>query len=758
MIGQKKVLIVLDDVNDSEQLEELFGTPDWYGLGSRIIITTRDIKVLIANKVPEIYHVGGLSSCEAFQLFKLNAFNQGDLEMEFYELSKRVVDYAKGIPLVLKILAHLLCGKDKEVWKSQLEKLKGIKSNNVHDFVKLSFDDLHHEEQEILLDLACFCRRANMTENFNMKVDSINILLGDCGSHNAVVVGLERLKEKSLITISEDNVVSMHDTIQEMAWEIVCQESNDLGNRSRLWDPIEIYDVSKNDKGTKAIRSITTPLSTLKNLKLRPDAFVRMSNLQFLDFGNNSPSLPQGLQSLPNELRYLHWMHYPLTCLPEQFSAEKLVILDLSCSRVEKLWHEVKNLVNLKNVKFRWCVLLNELPDFSKSTNLKVLDVSCSSGLTSVHPSIFSLHKLEKLDLSGCSSLIKFSSDDGHLSSLLYLNLSDCEELREFSVTAENVVELDLTGILISSLPLSFGSLRKLEMLHLIRSDIESLPTCINNLTRLRYLDLSCCSNLCILPKLPPSLETLHADECESLETVLFPSTAVEQFEENRKRVEFWNCLKLDEFSLMAIELNAQINVMKFAYQHLSAPILDHVENYNDYKDLHDSYQAVYMYPGSNVPEWLAYKTRKDYVIIDLSSAPPAHLGFIFCFILDKDTEEFLDPALQFSISISNGENECKRDSVEIQTSGPYSMIYSDHVCVLYDKRCSCYLNNRLKSLAKFKIKVSWLTDGERWEALKGFGVSPINTSVYHNFVQQMELCDQGFRPVLKRTPKKRKR
>lgn len=152
--------------------------------------------------------------------------------------------------------------------------------------------------------------------------------------------------------------------------------------------------------------------------------------------------------------------------------------------------------MNLKNVKLRWCVLLNELPDFSKSTNLKVLDVSCSSGLTSVHPSIFSLHKLEKLDLSGCSSLIKFSSDDGHLSSLLYLNLSDCEELREFSVTAENVVELDLTGILISSLPLSFGSLRKLEMLHLIRSDIESLPTCINNLTRLRYLDLSCCSNL----------------------------------------------------------------------------------------------------------------------------------------------------------------------------------------------------------------------------------------------------------------------
>ncbi|TKY63563.1 putative disease resistance protein [Spatholobus suberectus] len=169
------------------------------------------------------------------------------------------------------------------------------------------------------------------------------------------------------------------------------------------------------------------------------------------------------------------------------------------------------------------------------------------------------------------------------------------------------------------------------------------------------------------------------------METVLFPSMAAEQFKENRKRVEFWNCLKLDKFSLMAIGLNAQINSMKFAYQHLSASKLDYVENYSDYNDLHDSYQAVYMYPGSSVPEWLAYKTTEDYIIIDLSS-PPFLLGFIFCFILDTDMQQFLGPTLRFNITISSGENECKKDSVEIHTAGLYSMIYSDHVCVIYDK------------------------------------------------------------------------
>ena len=85
-----------------------------------------------------------------------------------------------------------------------------------------------------------------------------------------------------------------------------------------------------------------------------------MSKLQFLNFYSNISQealydpdgleslwneglyLPQGLESLPNELRYISWMHYPLESLPTNFSAENLVILDLSYNRMEKLWHGVK--------------------------------------------------------------------------------------------------------------------------------------------------------------------------------------------------------------------------------------------------------------------------------------------------------------------------------------------------------------------------------------------------------------------------------
>ena len=50
-IGRMKVLIVLDDVKEEGQLEMLFGNLDWFRSDSRIIVTTRDKQVVIANEV-----------------------------------------------------------------------------------------------------------------------------------------------------------------------------------------------------------------------------------------------------------------------------------------------------------------------------------------------------------------------------------------------------------------------------------------------------------------------------------------------------------------------------------------------------------------------------------------------------------------------------------------------------------------------------------------------------------------------------------
>ena len=53
----KRILLVLDDVNKLDQLKMLAGEHDWFGPGSRIIITTRDVHVLKMHGVDEIYEV-----------------------------------------------------------------------------------------------------------------------------------------------------------------------------------------------------------------------------------------------------------------------------------------------------------------------------------------------------------------------------------------------------------------------------------------------------------------------------------------------------------------------------------------------------------------------------------------------------------------------------------------------------------------------------------------------------------------------------
>nr|XP_009799277.1 PREDICTED: uncharacterized protein LOC104245379 isoform X2 [Nicotiana sylvestris] len=52
-----KVLIILDDVNQKGQLEMLVGRHDWFGSGSRILITTRDKQWLDNHIVDEVYSV-----------------------------------------------------------------------------------------------------------------------------------------------------------------------------------------------------------------------------------------------------------------------------------------------------------------------------------------------------------------------------------------------------------------------------------------------------------------------------------------------------------------------------------------------------------------------------------------------------------------------------------------------------------------------------------------------------------------------------
>lgn len=65
----KKVLRILDDVDQSDQILILGGEKHWYGNGSRIIITSMDRELLAKHGIEEPYLVEGLNKDEALQLY-----------------------------------------------------------------------------------------------------------------------------------------------------------------------------------------------------------------------------------------------------------------------------------------------------------------------------------------------------------------------------------------------------------------------------------------------------------------------------------------------------------------------------------------------------------------------------------------------------------------------------------------------------------------------------------------------------------------
>ena len=65
-----------------------------------------------------------------------------------------------------------------------------------------------------------------------------------------------------------------------------------------------------------------------------------MGNLRLLIVDNMS--ILNGLNHLPNDLRFLDWFGYSSKVLPSSFQPKELVELNLQFSEIKYLWEEVK--------------------------------------------------------------------------------------------------------------------------------------------------------------------------------------------------------------------------------------------------------------------------------------------------------------------------------------------------------------------------------------------------------------------------------
>ncbi|XP_030540740.2 disease resistance protein L6-like [Rhodamnia argentea] len=468
VLTKKKVLIVLDDVDEKEQFKTLAGKCNWFGAGSGIIVTTRDQSVLtiegeatsegLVKKFANIsmYDVREMEFDHALKLFSRHAFGRDSPPDHRVSLSKDIVLTLGKLPLALEITGSSLNSKPEALWVDTLKKLKEAPPMGVQRKLMISYERLDYAQRQVFLDIACLFVYGDKTYPFYMW--------DACGyyPHDA----LEVLVLTSLIKIKYGNTFWMHDQVRDLGREIVRQENfNDPCERSRVWNPEEALSIMKRKEGSRKTEAllIQPPLSLFRPFHeeiLAHDGFANLRNPRF--FYGDGVILAGDFNNLLSSLRW----------------------------QIRKLPYWIEELVKIRRLDLSECTKLKELPDsVGKLQSLVELDLS-STTIGHLPDSIGDLKQLKVLRIRYVKGIAKLPSAIGLVEKLEELDAHKCD---------------NLTG----EIPEEIGRLFYLRILDLSYTHISGLPAMMSRLSNLQTLNLERCTELKWLPELPPRLISL---------------------------------------------------------------------------------------------------------------------------------------------------------------------------------------------------------------------------------------------------------
>ncbi|KDO51715.1 hypothetical protein CISIN_1g001277mg [Citrus sinensis] len=731
-LRQKKVLLVIDDVADVEQLQNLARKRDWFGPGSKIVITTRDKQLLVAHEVDEehIYNLEVLSNDEALQLFSMKAFKTRQPMGEYVELSKRVLKYAGGLPLALTVLGSFLNGRSVDLWRSTLKRLKKEPPNRIINILQISFDGLQDLEKKIFLDVACFFK--------SWDRDHVEKILEGCGF--SPVIGIEVLIEKSLLTVDDGNRLWMHDLLQELGHQIVQRQSPEQpGKRSRIWRDEEVRHMLTENTlvilNLKDCTSLTTlpgkiSMKSLKTLVLSGCLKLTKKCLEFAGSMNDLSELfldRTTIEELPLSIQHL----------------TGLVLLNLKdCKNLKSLSHTLRRLQCLKNLTLSGCSKLKKFPEsLGSMKDLMELFLDGTS-IAEVPSSIELLTGLQLLNLNNCSNLVRLPSCINGLRSLKTLNLSGCSKLQNVPETlgqVESLEELDISGTAIrrppssifvmnnlktlsfsgcngppsstswhwhfpfnlmgqrsypvalmlpslsglhslskldlsdcglgeGAIPNDIGNLCSLKQLNLSQNNFVTLPASINSLFNLGQLDLEDCKRLQSMPQLPSNLYEVQVNGCASLVTL---SGALKLCKSKCTSINCIGSLKLAGNNGLAISM---------LREYLKA-VSDPMKEFN------------IVVPGSEIPKWFMYQNEGSSITV----TRPSYLynmnkvvGYAICCVFHVPKRSTRSHLIQMLPCFFNGSGV----HYFIRFKEKFGQGRSDHLWLLYLSREACRESN----------------------------------------------------------------
>ncbi|KAJ6291120.1 hypothetical protein OIU76_023219 [Salix suchowensis] len=237
----------------------------------------------------------------------------------------------------------------------------------------------------------------------------------------------------------------------------------------------------------------------------------------------------------------------------------------------------------LEHLSLRGCSKITKFPEISG--DIKELYLGWTA-ITKVPSSIQFLKKLSSLSFGGCSKLETFPEITVPMKSLTFLNLDNTGIKEIPSSLVKHMISLGtllLRGTLIKELPLSIKDMVCLRHLRLDGTPIKTLP------------------------ELPPSLTSLTASDCESLETTMISTITLGGLME---ALDFANCFKLDQKPLIA--------AMHLKIQSGEKISLDRIQM---------------VLPGSEIPEWFGDKGIGSSLTMQLPSNCHQLKGIAFCLV-----------------------------------------------------------------------------------------------------------------------------
>ncbi|CAN6351126.1 unnamed protein product [Urochloa humidicola] len=234
----KRYLFVLDDVwrmDTWEVLRQAF--PDT-GIGSRVMLTTRNLQVAKqANKLTYVHELRLLNEQESWQLFSLKAFPSyenidSSNRQELESVGKNLIKKCNGLPLALVVLGcHLSKNLNLDAWSAMdrcLDWEATSQWDNMQHIIARSYEDMPEHYLK-----SCFLYMTSFPEDFVTSADTLTrswIAEGFVPHKNNQTMEetafgyLEQLAQRSIIHIhSRDKVrrwicgVQMHDVVREWA-------------------------------------------------------------------------------------------------------------------------------------------------------------------------------------------------------------------------------------------------------------------------------------------------------------------------------------------------------------------------------------------------------------------------------------------------------------------------------------------------------------------------------------------------------------